>query len=181
MGIIPVRAQPAKIRSKRTCGPRTSGSSLRRTRMFGNELRASAAPRLRPARPWRTDPNSGRVRSRAVGCDVKEQPFARGRLWAADRCAIDPDTRLSTTNNVCRLLHPHGRKFMIQNYNPGSLLTASRRPHRPAGSPAGAAAARPAPRSLPAPQERRKQPRACNPAEIRLRERAPSRADRATR
>ncbi len=44
-----------------------SGRSLRSARKFGYELRASAAPRLRPARACRTDCKSGRARSQADG------------------------------------------------------------------------------------------------------------------
>ena len=69
---LPIGAQPAK-----------DGTS-------GCELRAFAAPRLRPANRsaidscCKTSPQpSGRA------CDVEEQPFARGRLRAAGRCATE--------------------------------------------------------------------------------------------
>ncbi len=86
-----------------------SGRSLRSARRFGNELRASAGRRLRPAGRCATDfagnhfnrnghrllteacPQPSRRACTSGPAGRELQPSARGRLRAADRSAIDPD------------------------------------------------------------------------------------------
>ena len=103
-----VRRAPFSIQSSKFRMPH-SGRSLRSARRFGNELRASAGRRLRPAGRCATDfagnhfnrnghrllteacPQPSRRACTSGPAGRELQPSARGRLRAADRSAIDPD------------------------------------------------------------------------------------------
>ena len=63
-----------------------SGRSLRSARRFGNELRASAAPRLRPATPLRAQMKNEELKMK----NHHEYSVSTGRsLRRANRCAIE--------------------------------------------------------------------------------------------
>ena len=82
LGLFKAEIQDSKFKIKKGAFDSSSGRSLRRSRTFGNELRASAAPRLRPADLCEVEPDDNPAAERWA-CDAKEQPSARRRLRAA--------------------------------------------------------------------------------------------------
>ena len=93
------------------------GSQPAEVRKFRYELRASAAGRLRPARSWRTVPNSRPARSRADGpATDRSSPPPGGGCGLLGRIATDFSSRhFHQSLRSCGLRRPFGRKFKIMN------------------------------------------------------------------
>ena len=92
------------------------GGRARLQGVAGLRCPQAAARTVLTDRPMTSIPHGASPQSSGWACDHKEQPSARGRLRAADRCAIEFAGRHFDQNCGCGLRrHQRSRKFSIQD------------------------------------------------------------------